>query len=114
MPHETSPPTIPDRGRFCLCRFGTRGVCFTGAQTDGIVPVVLPSMMFGGLSLVMLRYIDETTLASFWKWVARSGAPSAAEPNGLMNLAYVGALFLAAAVLTLGVGLIGAARRMAR
>jgi hypothetical protein len=31
-----------------------------------------------------------------------------------MNLAYVGALFLAAAVLTLGVGLIGAARRMAR
>ena len=31
--------------------------------------------------------------------------------NALINLAYVGALFLAGAVLTLGVGLIRAARR---
>ena len=31
-----------------------------------------------------------------------------------MNLAYIGALFLAAAVLSLGVGLIRAARRMER
>jgi hypothetical protein len=67
-------------------------------------------------------------LSPFWKWIARAGAPIAAilipaafflsvisptakEPNGLMNLAYVGALFLAAAVLSLGVGLIRAARR---
>jgi len=79
------------------------------------------------LSLVMLRYVDEAALSSFWKWLARSGAPIAAilipgafflsvasptstHPNGLMNLAYVGALFLAAAVLSLGVGLIRAAR----
>ena len=131
----------------------------------GILLVVLPSVMYGGvsllsfltgnsagyvnnplrhdlwraghahagvylvLSLVMLRYVDEAMLSPFWKWLARSGAPIAAilipaafflsvasptakEPNGLMNLAYLGALFLAAAVLSLGVGLIRAARRM--
>ena len=39
-------------------------------------------------------------------------SPSAREPNGLMNLAYVGALFLAAAALSLGIGLTRAARRM--
>ena len=83
------------------------------------------------LSLVMLRYVDEAVLPPLWKWIARTGAPIAAilipaafflsvvsptarEPNGLMNLAYIGAAFLAAAVLSLGVGLIRAARRMAR
>lgn len=129
----------------------------------GILLVVLPTVMFGGtsllrfltsntpgyvdnplrhdlfraghahagvylvLSLVMLRYVDEAVLGPFWKWLARTGAPIAAilipaafflsvaspqarEPNGLINLAYVGALFLAVAVLTLGVGLIRAAR----
>ena len=77
------------------------------------------------LSLVMLRYVDEAMLSPFWRWIARAGAPAAAilipaafflsvaspsatKPNGLMNLAYVGALFLAAAVLTLGIGLIRA------
>ena len=130
----------------------------------GILLVVLPTVMFGGtsllgfltsntpgyvdnplrqdlfraghahagvylvLSLVMLRYVDEAVLGPFWKWLARIGAPIAAilipaafflsvvspqsrEPSGLINLAYVGALFLAAAVLTLGAGLIRAARR---
>jgi drug/metabolite transporter superfamily protein YnfA len=130
----------------------------------GILLVVLPTVMFGGLtllsslagnapgyvdnslrhdlwraghahagvylvlSLVMLRYVDEAVLSPSWKWIARTGAPIAAilipaafflsvaspnakEPNGLMNLAYVGAVFLAAAVITLGVGLIRAARR---
>ena len=120
----------------------------------GILLVVLPTVMFGGLSLlsfltrnspgytdnplrhdlwraghahagvylvlslVMLRYVDEAVLSPFWKWIARTGTPIAAilipaafflsvvsptatEPNGLMNLAYIGALFLAAAVLTL-------------
>ena len=129
----------------------------------GILLVILPSVMFGGLSLlsfltgraagyadnplrhdlwraghahagvylvlslVMLRYVDEAALSPFWKWVARIGAPiaailiplalflsvaspSAKEPNGLISLAYIGALFLAAAVITLGVGLIRAAR----
>jgi hypothetical protein len=77
----------------------------------------------------MLRYVDEAVLSPFWKWIARTGAPIAAilipaafflsvlsptatEPSALMNLAYVGALFLAAAVLSLGVGLLRAARRM--
>ena len=83
------------------------------------------------LSLVMLRYVDETALSPFWKWLARAGAPIAAilipaafflsvaspaakEPNSLMNLAYVGALFLAGALLSLGIGLIRAARRLER
>jgi hypothetical protein len=37
-------------------------------------------------------------------------SPSATEPNGLISLAYIGALFLAAGVITLGVGLIRTAR----
>jgi hypothetical protein len=133
----------------------------------GILLVVLPTVMYGGmsllslltrntpgyndnplrhdlwraghahagvylvLSLIMLRYVDEAVLSPFWKWLARTGAPIAAilipaafflsvasptatQPNGLMNLAYLGALFLAAAVLSLGVGLIRTARRMER
>jgi len=81
------------------------------------------------LSLIMLRYVDEAALSPFWKWIARTGAPIAAilipaafflsaasptskEPNGLINLAYIGAIFLGAAVLTLGIGLIRAAKRM--
>src|SRR6266852_2110963 len=131
----------------------------------GILLVVLPTVMYGGmsllslltrntpgyndnplrhdlwraghahagvylvLSLIMLRYVDEAVLSPFWKWLARTGAPIAAilipaafflsvasptakQPNGLMNLAYVGAIFLAATVLSLRVGLIPAARRM--
>jgi hypothetical protein len=133
----------------------------------GVLLVILPTVMYGGLSLlsfltsnspgyadnplrhdlwraghahagvylvlslVMLRYVDEAVLSPFWKWIARTGAPIAAilipaafflsvasptatQPNGLMNLAYVGALFLASAVLSLGAGLIRAARRMER
>jgi hypothetical protein len=133
----------------------------------GILLVVIPTVMYGGLtllyaltrnvpgyndnplrhdlwraghahagvylvlSLVMLRYVDEAVLSPFWKWLARTGAPIAAilipaafflsvasptatAPNALMNLAYIGALFLAAAVLTLGVGLIRSAQRMPR
>jgi hypothetical protein len=131
----------------------------------GILLVVIPTVMFGGLtllsaltrnvqgyndnplrhdlwraghahagvylvlSLVMLLYVDGAVLSPFWKWLARTGAPIAAilipaafflsvvsptatQPNGLINLAYVGALFLAGAVLSLGVGLIRAAQRM--
>lgn len=80
------------------------------------------------LSLVMLRYVDEAALTPPWRWVARLGAPIAAilmpaglflsvvspasaEPNAAIYLVYPGAAALAAAVLTLGVGLIRAARR---
>ena len=129
----------------------------------GILLVVIPTVMYGGLtllmmltaqvsgyadnplrhdmwraghahagvylvlSLVMLRYVDEALLSPFWRWLARAGVPIAAilipaafflsvlspaakEPNGLINLAYVGGLFLAGGVLSLGVGLIRAAR----
>src|ERR1700733_1424741 len=77
------------------------------------------------LSLVMVRYVDEAKLSPFW--LARVGVPIAAilipaafflsvaspeatRPNGLINVAYVGAVFLAGAVSSLGVGLIRAAR----
>jgi drug/metabolite transporter superfamily protein YnfA len=136
-------------------------------MTAGILLVVLPTVMYGGLSLltllagnvpgyadnplrhdfwraghahagvylvlslVMLRYVDEADLPPVWKWLARSGAPSAAilipaafflsvasptarEPNELKSLAYVGALLLTGSVLALGVGLIRAARTMPR
>jgi len=75
------------------------------------------------LSLVMLRYVDEAALSPTTKWLVRLSAPTAAilvpvafflsvltpearQPNGLIYLAYVGAIVLAAGVLTLGVGLL--------
>ena len=80
------------------------------------------------LSLVALRYVDEAKLSSSWKEFVRWGIPSAAiflpaafffsvlsprasQPNAFINLAYVGAAFLAGAVLSLGIGLIRAAQR---
>ena len=74
------------------------------------------------ISLVLLRYVDETALRGVWLWIARHGAPVAAilmplgfflsvlspesaEPNGLIALVPIGGLFLAAAVLTTGVAL---------
>ncbi|MDM7923890.1 MAG: hypothetical protein QUS14_16465 [Pyrinomonadaceae bacterium] len=124
----------------------------------GMLLVVLPTVMFGGVSLlslligdptyaanplrqdlwraghahagvflifslIALRYVDETRLSDGMRWFARAAIPAAAilipfafffsvltpeatKPNGLIYLAYVGAVILAAGVLTLGVGLI--------
>jgi hypothetical protein len=75
------------------------------------------------LSLLVLRYVDEASLSQGTKWFVRVSIPSSAillpaafffsvlspqakEPNALVNLAYVGAIVLAAGVLTLGVGLL--------
>ncbi|MDQ3508787.1 MAG: hypothetical protein M3494_12345 [Actinomycetota bacterium] len=75
------------------------------------------------LSLVTLRYVDEANLPEGLKSVARHAIPASAillpaafflsvlspdatEPNALINLAYVGAVSLAAGLLILGVGLI--------
>ncbi|MGH3089951.1 MAG: hypothetical protein ACRDSJ_21935 [Rubrobacteraceae bacterium] len=75
------------------------------------------------LSLVTLRYVDEANLPEGLKKVARHSVPAAAillpaafflsvlspeatEPNALINLAYVGAVSLAAGLLILGIGLI--------
>jgi uncharacterized membrane protein len=124
----------------------------------GILLIVLPSVAFGGvsllrmlvgdpdymenelrqdlwraghahagvllvLSLVMLRYVDEANLSDRLKGFVRIAVPTAAillplafflsvvspdaeEPNALINLAYIGAIFLMAGVFILGVGLI--------
>lgn len=126
--------------------------------TAGILVILLPTVVFGGasilmllvgdpeyaqnqlrqdlwraghahagvlliLSLVTLRYVDETHLSGFMKRVARHSIPTAAillpaafflsvlspeatEPNALIYLAYVGAVSLAVGLLILGVGLI--------
>ncbi len=75
------------------------------------------------LSLVALRYVDEANLSDGLKAFVRSAIPSAAiflpvafflsvlspdatQPNGLINLAYLGAVVLAAGLLVLGVGLV--------
>ena len=77
------------------------------------------------LSLVGLLYVDSTSLDGFWLWVGRLGIPVAAivmsggffassagkdrtKPNQFIWVLYLGALSLAAGVLTLGMGLITA------
>lgn len=124
----------------------------------GILLIVLPTVMYGGvsllrflindpaymqnqlrqdlfraghahagvlliLSLVSLRYVDEANLSNSWKIVVRNFIPlsaillpaafffsvlkpDATEPNGLIYLAYVGAVTLAIGVIALGVGLV--------
>jgi uncharacterized membrane protein len=73
------------------------------------------------LSLVVLRYVDEAALSDRLKTVVRFTTPAAAillpaafflsvaspqatEPNGLIYLAYVGAVLLAGGLVILGVG----------
>jgi hypothetical protein len=75
------------------------------------------------LSLVCQVLADAAVLPAAWLWLARIGVPAAAilipagfflsmtsptatEPNGFVSLIYVGAVALAASVLTLGVGLL--------
>jgi len=124
----------------------------------GILIIVLPTVMYGGLtllnmlmndpsymqnplrqnlwraghahagvllllSLISLRYVDEATLSNRLKHVVRLAIPLAAifmpaafflsvltpgatEPNGMIYLAYVGAVSLAVGVIILGIGLI--------
>lgn len=75
------------------------------------------------LSLVVLRYVDEASLTARLKRIVRMFIPLAAiflpaafflsvlrpdatEPNGLIYLAYIGAVVLAVGLLILGIGLI--------
>jgi hypothetical protein len=77
------------------------------------------------LSLLILRYVDETKLKGWWLISARYAAPAAAillplafflsvlkpdatEPNALIYLAPAGAAILAIGLIILGVGLIRA------
>ena len=75
------------------------------------------------LSLVVLRYVDEARLSEGWKHYIRVSAPGAAillpvsyflsvvspdatQPNGLIYLAYVGAIVLSVGLFALGIGLL--------
>src|SRR5215468_2336887 len=79
------------------------------------------------LALVCQILADSANLSMGWMWLARVGvplaailiplgfflsmtSPTASEPNVLVSLIYVGAVSLAASVLTLGIGLL---RRLA-
>lgn len=79
------------------------------------------------LSLVVLRYVDETALSRRARDFVRHAVPAAAvllpvafflsvaspharEPNALVSLAYLGAVLLAAGLLTLGIGLVRSGR----
>lgn len=74
-------------------------------------------------SLVVVRYVDDARLSPGLKRFVSVSVPAAAillplafflsvlsptatEPNALINLAYVGAISLAAGTLTLGIGLV--------
>src|SRR6266508_2497248 len=93
----------------------------------GILLVIFPTVIYGGviliLSLVVLRYVDEATLSDRLRGFVRHATPAAAillplayflsvlsptatEPNALIYLAFVGAVVLAAGLITLGVGLL--------
>ena len=131
---------------------------YESRRLAGILLIVLPTVMFGGVSilslligdptymqnplrqdlwraghahagvwlilaLVALRYVDEANLSSSMKWLVRGSipiaailvpaafflsvlSPNATAPNGLIYLAYVGAVLLALGVFILGVGLV--------
>lgn len=74
-------------------------------------------------ALIALRYVDEAQLSERLKWFVRVSLPAAAilmplafflsvltpqatAPNGMIRLAYLGALCVALGTLTLGLGLI--------
>jgi hypothetical protein len=127
-------------------------------RVAGLLLIVLPTVMFGGVSilsllvwdpdymqnplrqdlwraghahagvwlilaLVALRYVDEAVLSGTMRWFVRLSIPLAAilvpaafffsvlppdatAPNGLIYLAYAGAVLLGAGVLVLGIGLV--------
>lgn len=75
------------------------------------------------LSLVALFYVDQADLSEGWKQVVRSTIPASAiflpaayflsvlspmatKPNGLIYLAYVGAVSLTIGLIVLGIGLL--------
>ena len=75
------------------------------------------------LSLLVLRYVDETNLSESLKQFVRTGTPTTAilipasfflsvldpesrEPNAIIYLAYAGFLLLTATLITLGIGLV--------
>ena len=75
------------------------------------------------LALLCQILADAANLPTPWLWLARIGvplaailvplgfflsvpAPSSAQPNGFVAFIYVGAVLLAASVLTLGIGLL--------
>jgi hypothetical protein len=128
----------------------------------GILLLVLPTMMYGGLtiltflvndptyiqnqlrqdlwraghahagvllllSLVALRYVDESALSARSKWIVRTAIPSSAillpagfflsvvspdakQPNQLIYLCYAGAAVLALGMVLLGIGLVRRSR----
>jgi len=139
---------------------GKQGLAATLLVLAGIVLIVFPTVVFGGVSvltllvhdptyadnalrqdlwraghahagvlllltLVVLRYVDETGLSEGIRWYVRLAVPAAAvllpiafflsvlspdatQPTPLVYLAYVGAALLVTGLLILGIGLLRA------
>jgi hypothetical protein len=85
--------------------------------------------VWGVLSLVTLRYVDEASLSEGMRWVVRLAFPAAAvlmalgfflsvlseearEPNALIYLTYIAGVVLAVGLLVLAVGLIRGRRAL--
>jgi hypothetical protein len=108
-------------------------------RVAGLLLVVLPTVMVGGVSLLTLlvgepAYMRNPLRQDLWRaGHAHAGVllvlslailmplafflsvlePDATEPNGLIGLAYVGAGVLAAGVVLLGIGLLRSLRAAA-
>ena len=123
----------------------------TSSRLAGILLVVFPTVVYGGvslsgllidsqsgyiaqagvlliLSLVVLHYVDQVVLPDHLKGFVRHAipmaalllpmaffpsvlSPTASEPNRLIDLAFLGAVSLAAGLITLSVGLLRRPRK---
>lgn len=112
-------------GGYFMTRVVTGAVPATPFQTSFFRAGHAHAGVFITLGLVCLLLTEATDLAGGWAWLARTGVLVAAilmpagfflsalgqgreRPNRLVMLLYLGALFLVAGLVTLGVGLLSA------
>ena len=121
-------PTIQYGGYFLLTSLGDRNSHYmdNALRQNFFRAGHAHAGVFVILSLLCQILADAASLSTPWLWLARLGVPVAAvllpagfflsmssplatRPNAFVALIYVGAAFLAAGVLTLGVGLLHSA-----
>jgi hypothetical protein len=115
-----------ETGGYYLTRVASGAVALTEFQKAFARAGHAHAGVFVILSLVALPYADAAGAHGFWGWLARTAVPIAAilmpagffvssmgagrtKPNGLVALLWLGALFLAAGALTLGILVLAAA-----
>ncbi|WP_324653228.1 hypothetical protein [Georgenia sp. H159] len=112
-------------GGYFMTRVVTGAVPATPFQTSFFRAGHAHAGVFITLGLVCLLLTEATGLSGGWAWLARTGVlvaailmpagfflsalgPGRERPNRLVVLLYLGAMFLVAGLLALGVGLLGA------